>query len=99
MRVSLKDLREAFEFVCASGGEEHQAFLCQQSGKLYYHSELGDDLDSLPDDIDDGEKFLPIPTILTDDDTIGIGVDVDRTADSAGIDRISVVVEAHKAGL
>jgi hypothetical protein len=61
MRVSLKDLREAFEFVCASGGEEHQAFLCKQSGKLYYHSELGDDLDSLPDDIDDGEKFLPIP--------------------------------------
>jgi hypothetical protein len=61
MRVSLKDLREAFEFVCASGGEEHQAFLCKQSGKFYYHSELGDDLDSLPDDIDDGEKFLPIP--------------------------------------
>jgi hypothetical protein len=61
MRVSLKELREAFEFVCAGGGEEHQAFLCKQSGKLYYHSELGDDLDSLPDDIDDGEKFLPIP--------------------------------------
>ena len=61
MRVSLKDIREAFEFVCAGGGEEHQAFLCKQSGKLYYHSELGDDLDSLPDDIDDGEKFLPIP--------------------------------------
>jgi len=61
MRVSLKDLREAFEFVCADGGEEHQAFLCLQSGKLYYHSELCDDLDSLPDDVDDSEKFLPIP--------------------------------------
>jgi hypothetical protein len=62
MRVSLKDIREAFEFVCAGGGEEHQAFLCKQSGKIYYHSELGDDdLDSLPDDIDDGDKFLPIP--------------------------------------
>ena len=61
MRVSLKDIWEAFEFVCAGGGEENQAFLCKQSGKLYYHSELGDDLDSLPDDIDDSEKFLPIP--------------------------------------
>jgi hypothetical protein len=62
MRVSLNDLRDAFEFVCASGGDEHQAFLCKQSGKLYYHSELcDDDLDSLPDDIDDSEKFLPIP--------------------------------------
>jgi len=61
MHVSLKDLREAFEFVSAGGGDEHQAFLCKQSGKLYCHSELGDDLDILPDDIDDNEKFLQIP--------------------------------------
>jgi hypothetical protein len=39
------------------------------------------------------------PPILTDDDAIGIGVDIDRTADGAGIDRIFVVVEAHEAGL
>ena len=50
MRVSLKDIREAFEFVCAS--EEHQAFLSKQSGELYYHYELCDDLDSLPDDME-----------------------------------------------
>ena len=61
MPVSLKDIREAFEFVCAGGGGEHQAFLCKQSGKLYCHSELCDDLDILPDDIDDSEKFLQIP--------------------------------------
>jgi hypothetical protein len=57
----LNDLREAFEFVCAGGGGEHQAFLCKQSGKLYCRSELCDDMDILPDDIDDSEKFLPIP--------------------------------------
>jgi len=61
MTVSLKDIREAFEFVCAGGGGEHQAFLCKQSGKLYCHSDLCDDLDILPDDIDDSEKFLQIP--------------------------------------
>ncbi len=33
MPVSLKDIREAFEFVCAGGGGEHQAFLCKQSGQ------------------------------------------------------------------
>jgi hypothetical protein len=60
MRVRLKDIREAFEFVSAADGE-HQAFLCKQSGKLYCHSELCDDLDELPDDIDDNEKFLPMP--------------------------------------
>jgi hypothetical protein len=59
--VSLKDIREAFEFVCAASGGEHQAFLCKQSGKLYCHSELCDDLDILPEDIDDTEKFLQIP--------------------------------------
>ena len=61
MYVSLKDLREAFEFVSAADAGEHQAFLCKQSGKLYCHSELCEDLDILPDDIDDSEKFLPIP--------------------------------------
>jgi hypothetical protein len=61
MRVSLKDIREAFEFVSAGGGNERQAFLCKQSGKLYWHSELCDDLDILPDDIDHSEKFIQIP--------------------------------------
>jgi hypothetical protein len=60
MPVSLKDIREAFEFVCTGSGGEHQAFLCKQSGKLYCHSDLYDDLDILPDDIDDSEKFLQI---------------------------------------
>jgi len=61
MLVSLKDIQEAFEFVCAGGGGEHEAFLCRQSGKLYCHSELCDDLDILPDDIGDSEKFLQLP--------------------------------------
>ena len=61
MPVSLKDIQEAFEFVSAASGGEHQAFLCKQSGKLYCHSELCDDLDILPDDIEDTEKFIPIP--------------------------------------
>jgi len=61
MLIGFKDLQEAFEFVCAAGGGEHQAFLGKRSGKITCHSELVDDLDPLPDDIDDPEKFLPIP--------------------------------------
>ena len=61
MSVAFKDLQEAFEFVGGGGGGEHQAFLCKQSGKITCHSELTDDLDPLPDDVDDPEKFLPIP--------------------------------------
>ena len=39
------------------------------------------------------------PPVLANDDAVGVGVDVDRAADGAGVDRISVVVEAHEAGL
>ena len=61
MWVSFKDLQEAFEFVSAGGGDEREAFLCKRTGKIYCHSKLVDDLDPLPDDIGDGDKFLQIP--------------------------------------
>src|ERR1700739_2952118 len=61
MPISFRELQEAFEFVSAASGGEHQAFLCTRSGKIYCHSELADDLDPLPDDIDDPGKFLPLP--------------------------------------
>jgi hypothetical protein len=61
MPVSLKDILGAFEFVSAGGVGEHQAFLCKQSGKVYWHSELSDDMDELPDDVGDSEKYVQIP--------------------------------------
>ena len=61
MPVSFRDLQEAFDFASAASGGEHQAFLCRQSGTITCHSELVDDLDPLPDDVDDPDKFLPIP--------------------------------------
>jgi hypothetical protein len=57
MPVSWKDLILAFEFVGASNTGEHRAFLCKQTGKLYWHSGSSDELDELPDDIDDDEKL------------------------------------------
>ena len=38
-------------------------------------------------------------SILTDHDAIGIGLNLDRTPDSAGCDRVFVIVEAHQTGL
>ena len=40
---------------------EHEAYLCVATGVIHYHSELGDDEEPLPDDIDDAEKYLEIP--------------------------------------
>src|ERR1700745_934394 len=61
MPVSWTDLILAFEFVGAGNPGEHQAFLCKQTGKLYWHSDSSDELDELPDDIDDEEKYVQIP--------------------------------------
>lgn len=35
--------------------------MCKKTGKIFYHSELVDDLDELPDDVGDSDKFLQIP--------------------------------------
>ena len=39
---------------------ENEAYLDRQSGKIYWHSEVGDNDEELPDDIDD-EKYISIP--------------------------------------
>ena len=59
MPVSFSDLHLAFEFV-SSGRGENEAYLDRQSGKIYWHSEFGDNNEELPDDIDD-EKYIAIP--------------------------------------
>lgn len=64
MPVGFKDILDAFEFVNFGGSDEHQAYFCKQSGKIYWHSdvmELDEPDNELPDDIDDDEKYLEIP--------------------------------------
>ena len=60
MTVSFSDLQVAFEFVSSAGMGENEAYLDRQSGKIYWHSEFGDNDEELPDDIDD-EKYTAIP--------------------------------------
>jgi hypothetical protein len=61
MPVSFDDLLDAFAFVNFGGTDEHQVFLCRQTGRLYWHSELVDEFDDLPGDIDDSEKYIALP--------------------------------------
>jgi hypothetical protein len=60
MAVSFSDLRLAFEFVSSGGMGQNEAYLDRQSGKIYWHSEFGDNDEELPNDIDD-EKYISIP--------------------------------------
>jgi hypothetical protein len=60
MPISFADLQEAFLFVNFGAPGENGAYLDRQSGKIYCHSEYGDDDEELPDDIDD-KKYIAIP--------------------------------------
>ena len=60
MPVSFSDLQLAFEFVSSGGMRENEAYLDRHSGKIYWHSQFGDNDEELPDDIDD-EKYISIP--------------------------------------
>jgi hypothetical protein len=63
-RVSWGELPNTFEFVSfQSGIGDNQAFICRETGKIYWRSADPplDEYEELPDDIEDEEKYLPVP--------------------------------------
>jgi uncharacterized glyoxalase superfamily protein PhnB len=59
--VKLTDLELAFDYVSSAGIGENQAYLCKESGKIYWHSDYYDNFEELPDDVDDDDKYIQIP--------------------------------------
>lgn len=60
MVIEFKDIMDAFDFVNSGQLYEHQAFLNKETGKIYWHTEFGDNIEELPEDIDD-DKYIEIP--------------------------------------
>src|SRR5919198_5999762 len=60
MAISFSDLQDAFSFVSSGGVGEHEAFVDRESGKIYLHSDLAD-VEDLPQDLDDNDKYLAVP--------------------------------------
>lgn len=60
MDISFDDIENALLFVSMDQKFMHNAFLCIETGQIFYASELGDS-DELPEDIDDTEKYITIP--------------------------------------
>jgi len=65
MPVDFEELLTAVEAVSSGGGYgEHEAFVCRQTGKIYWRfddSDLNEFDEELPDDIEDEEKYILIP--------------------------------------
>jgi Uncharacterised protein family (UPF0158) len=60
-RVKFSDLEDAFEYVSFEGITEHAAYVRKDTGEILYGA---DDMneEEVPDDIDDEEKYLAIPS-------------------------------------
>lgn len=61
MGVNFSELLDAFEFVNSFGSGENTAYLCKATGKICWHSDWADDVEELPDEVEDSEKYMPIP--------------------------------------
>jgi len=60
MAISFDDIENAFFFVSMDQQFMNNAYLCKETGEIFYTSEMGDS-DELPDDIDDPDKYITIP--------------------------------------
>lgn len=65
--ASVEELLDAFDYI--NGHVENEACLCLKTGKIYFYSELSDDAEPLPDDIDSAERYAAIP----DSRDLGLG--------------------------
>jgi hypothetical protein len=62
MAVSFRDLLDAFETVgFSSGFGENAAYLCRETDKILLQFASDEDSEELPEDIEDEDKYIPIP--------------------------------------
>ena len=59
--VKLSDLEDALMFTSAGGGYDASAWVCRETGAVHWHSDDSDDLEPLPADIDDAERYVAVP--------------------------------------
>jgi hypothetical protein len=59
--AKFSEIENAFDFVSAGAPSEHTAYVSKATGEMYCQTEIGDNFESLPDDIDEPGKYLAIP--------------------------------------
>jgi len=58
--VKFEDIELAFDYVSFAQMSENQAYLNKETGGIVYQSEVYDNFEELPDDID-ADKYIEIP--------------------------------------
>lgn len=59
--VTYEEISLAFDFVGSAAPMEHSAYICLETGKIYWASELASMDEELPEDIDTSERYLMVP--------------------------------------
>jgi hypothetical protein len=59
--VKYDEISAAFDFVSFAAPMEHQAYVCLETGAIYWVSELTPLEEDLPDDLGESERYLAIP--------------------------------------
>ncbi len=68
MAINFSEIEDAFMFVSMGQPYEYMAYLSKESGKIYYHSEFGDNPEELPENIDE-----PIYVAIPHKKELGLG--------------------------
>ena len=59
MKIKYEDLELAYEFSSMSFPDDHSAYICKNTGKIYYDSDASED--ELPEDIYLDDNYLKLP--------------------------------------
>lgn len=59
--INLDELRNAFEFVSSGPSSQHSAYICMDTGIIYWKSNVMDLEEEIPDDIETSDRYIPVP--------------------------------------
>ena len=59
--INFDELRNAFEFVSSGPSSQHSAYICMDTGIIYWTSNVMELEEKVPDDIETSDRYIPVP--------------------------------------
>lgn len=61
LNINLDELRNAFEFVSSGPSSQHSAYICMDTGIIYWKSNEMDLEEEVPADLETSDRYIPVP--------------------------------------